>query len=56
MPAPGSVWTAHSWADTAWAVHTWQDATEVSGQSPRASRYRFAYQLSDVIRMWLLWL
>ena len=27
-----------------------------TGQNPRASRYRFAYQLSDVIRMIALWL
>jgi hypothetical protein len=27
-----------------------------TGQSPRASRYRFAYRMTDVVRMFILWL
>lgn len=54
MPAPGTVWDADTWDADAWAADTWAEAEEgATGQTPRASRFRYAYQLTDRVRLLL---
>jgi hypothetical protein len=55
----GTVWAVGSWSDTAWECNTWADRVippPVTGQSPRASRYRSMTNTRMVYRfaLWLL--